>query len=51
VVDQARQVVEAELTRWFTPALTTQETSALLELLARVRSAQRPALDSKAAGQ
>jgi DNA-binding MarR family transcriptional regulator len=51
VVAQARQVVEAELARWFTPALTTQEASTLLELLARVRSAHRPALDSKVAGQ
>lgn len=51
VVAQARQVVEAELARWFTPALTKQETSTLLELLARVRSAHRPALDSKVAGQ
>lgn len=51
VVDQARAVVEAELDRWFTPGLTTQETNLLLELLARVRSAQRTAVDSKAAGQ
>ena len=51
VVDQARQVVEAELARWFTPVLARQEAATLLELLARVRSAQRPALDSQAAGQ
>lgn len=51
VVDQARPVVEAELARWFTPGLTTQETNLLLELLARVRSAQRTAVDSKVAGQ
>ena len=48
VVDQGRQVVEAELIRWFTPALTTQEAGTLLDLLARVRSAQRPSLDSQA---
>ena len=51
IIDQGRQVVETELARWFTPALTTQEASTLLELLSRVRSAHRPALDSKVAGQ
>jgi hypothetical protein len=44
-------VIEAELDSWFTPALSPTETTTLLELLARLRSAQRPALDSKAAGQ
>ncbi len=51
VVDQGRRVVEAELARWFTPALTTQEASTLHELLARLRSAEQPSLDSTAAGQ
>ncbi|SDK91475.1 MarR family winged helix-turn-helix transcriptional regulator [Arthrobacter sp. ok362] len=51
VVEQGRQVVEAELARWFTPALTKQEAGTLHELLARLRSARQPSLDSKAAGQ
>jgi hypothetical protein len=44
-------VIEAELDNWFTPALSPQETATLLDLLARLRSAQRPSLDSKADGQ
>ncbi|MET4137472.1 MarR family winged helix-turn-helix transcriptional regulator [Pseudarthrobacter sp. PvP090] len=51
VVDRARKVVEAELARWFTPALTTQDAGSLFELLTRLRNAQRPAPDSKVAGQ
>lgn len=51
VVDQGRKVVEAELARWFTPALSRQDARTLLELLTRLRSAQRPAVDSQAAGQ
>jgi len=51
VVARGRAVIEAELDSWFTPALSPTETTTLLELLARLRSAQRPALDSKAAGQ
>lgn len=48
-VDQARKVVEAELSRWFIPALTPKDASALLELLARLRNAQRTTLEPKAA--
>lgn len=51
VVARGRTVIEAELDSWFTPALSPQETATLLDLLARLRSAQRPSLDSKAAGQ
>lgn len=51
VVARGRTVIEAELDSWFTPALSPQETTTLLDLLARLRSAQRPSLDSKAAGQ
>ena len=51
VVARGRAVIEAELDSWFTPALSPTETTTLLEFLARLRSAQRPALDSKAAGQ
>jgi DNA-binding MarR family transcriptional regulator len=51
VVEQGRQVVEAELARWFTPALTKQEAGTLLDLLARLRSAHQPSLDSKAAAK
>ena len=51
VVARGRAVIEAELDNWFTPALSPQETATLLDLLARLRSAQRPSLDSKAAGQ
>ena len=51
VVARGRAVIEAELDSWFTPALSPTETTTLLGLLARLRSAQRPALDSKAAGQ
>ena len=51
VVARGRAVIEAELDSWFTPALSPTETNTLLDLLARLRSAQRPALDSKAAGQ
>lgn len=51
VVARGRQVVEAELARWFTPALTKQESGTLLDLLARLRSAQRLSVDSTAAGQ
>jgi DNA-binding MarR family transcriptional regulator len=50
VVEQGRHVVEDELARWFTPALTRQEAGTLLDLLARVRSAPRLSLDSKAPG-
>ena len=48
VVERGRHVVEDELARWFTPVLTTQEASALLDLLARVRSTPRSSLDSQA---
>ncbi|WP_043436018.1 MarR family winged helix-turn-helix transcriptional regulator [Arthrobacter sp. I3] len=51
VVARGRAVIEAELDNWFTPALSPQETATLLDLLARLRSAQRPSLDSKADGQ
>ena len=51
VVARGRAVIEAELDSWFTPVLTTQEASTLLQLLARVPSAHRPALDSTVAGQ
>src|SRR6476619_581275 len=51
VVARGRAVIESELARWFTPALSPQETTTLFDLLARLRSAQRPSLDSKAAGQ
>jgi DNA-binding MarR family transcriptional regulator len=50
-VDEGRTVVEAELARRFTPVLTKQDASRLLELLARLRSAQRTSLDAKAVGQ
>jgi DNA-binding MarR family transcriptional regulator len=51
VVDRGRKVVEAELARWFTPTLTRQDASRLLDLLTRLRSAQRPSVDSQAVGQ
>jgi DNA-binding MarR family transcriptional regulator len=51
VVDKGRQVVEAELTRWFTPALSKQDASTLLKLLARLRGSQQPSLGPRAAGQ
>jgi DNA-binding MarR family transcriptional regulator len=51
VVERGRQVVEEELTLWFTPALTKQEAGTLRELLARLRSARQPSLDSKAAAK
>ena len=51
VVARGRAVIEAELDGWFTPALSPTETTTLLDLLTRLRSAQRPSLDSKAAGQ
>src|SRR6476469_5972407 len=49
VVARGRAVIEAELDSWFTPALSPTETTTLLELLARLRSARQPSLDSKAA--
>ena len=51
VVARGRAVIEAELDSWFTPVLTTQEAGTLLDLLARVRSAHRPVLDSPVAAQ
>jgi DNA-binding MarR family transcriptional regulator len=51
VVDQGRQAVGGELARRFAPALSKQEASTLLDLLARLRSTQQPATDSEAAGQ
>ncbi len=52
VVARGRAVIEAELARWFTPALSPQETTTLLDLLARLRSAQRPSAGLQtAAGQ
>jgi DNA-binding MarR family transcriptional regulator len=48
VVEQGRHVVEDELARRFTPALTRQEAGTLLDLLARVRSTPRSSLDSQA---
>jgi DNA-binding MarR family transcriptional regulator len=50
-VDEGRSVVEAELVRRFTPVLTKQDASRLLEVLARLRSAQPTSLDAKAVGQ
>jgi hypothetical protein len=51
VVARGRAVIEAELDSWFTPALSPTETTTLLELLARLRSARQPSLDSKAAAK
>jgi len=51
VVARGRAVIEAELDSWFTPVLSPKETTTLLDLLTRLRSAQRPSLDSKAAAQ
>lgn len=48
MVEQGRHVVEDELARWFTPALTRQEATTLLDLLARVRSTPRSSRDSAA---
>ncbi|MEO5318976.1 MarR family winged helix-turn-helix transcriptional regulator [Arthrobacter sp. CC3] len=51
VLERGRKVVEAELANWFTPALTTRDAGTLLDLLTRVRTAQRPAPAPKAAGE
>ena len=40
-------MVEAELARWFAPTLSPQETATLQDLLGRLRSAQRPSVDSQ----
>ena len=42
VVARGRQVIEAELDSWFTPALSQTGDHHLLDLLVRLRSAQRP---------
>ena len=48
LVEQGRTVVNAELSQWFTPALTKQEAAQFLELLSRLRDA-KPAPDTTAA--